>query len=49
MRPFYVIRALGGALFLGGTLLMIYNLWRTVRDPATALAPVASAAAPAMA
>ena len=50
MHPFYVIRALGGALFLGGALLMVYNLWRTVRDPATALAPAASnAAAPAMA
>ena len=50
MHPFYVIRALGGALFLGGALLMVYNLWRTVRDPATALAPSESgAAAPAMA
>ncbi len=50
MHPFYVIRAMGGALFLGGALLMVYNLWRTVRDPATALAPSESgAAAPAMA
>ena len=50
MHPFYLIRAMGGALFLGGALLMVYNLWRTVHDPATALAPSASgAAAPAMA
>ncbi|MEK9968665.1 MAG: cbb3-type cytochrome c oxidase subunit I, partial [Ferrovibrio sp.] len=31
MHPFYVIRALGGLLFLTGSLLMVYNLWRTAR------------------
>jgi cytochrome c oxidase cbb3-type subunit I len=31
MHPFYVIRALGGVLFLIGALIMVYNLWRTVR------------------
>ncbi|HEY1361778.1 MAG TPA: cytochrome-c oxidase, cbb3-type subunit I [Xanthobacteraceae bacterium] len=30
MHPFYVIRAIGGALFLAGALLMAWNLWRTV-------------------
>ena len=44
MKPFYVIRALGGLLFLGGALLMVYNLWRTAtaREIAlpTAAAPV---------
>jgi cytochrome c oxidase cbb3-type subunit 1 len=30
MHIFYVIRALGGALFLTGALLMAFNLWRTV-------------------
>ena len=30
MHPFYIIRFLGGALFLGGTLVMAYNLWKTV-------------------
>jgi cytochrome c oxidase cbb3-type subunit I/II len=30
--PFYMIRALGGALYLGGVLLMIYNLVRTARQ-----------------
>ncbi len=44
MKPFYVIRALGGLLFLGGALLMVYNLWRTatareIASP-TATAPV---------
>ncbi|HTY38439.1 MAG TPA: cytochrome-c oxidase, cbb3-type subunit I [Bacteroidota bacterium] len=30
--PFYMIRALGGALYLTGVLLMIYNLVRTARQ-----------------
>lgn len=30
MHPFYVIRALGGALFLAGALVMAWNLWMTV-------------------
>ena len=32
MHPFYVIRALGGALFLIGALIMVFNLWMTVRS-----------------
>ena len=32
MHPFYVIRALGGALFLIGALIMAFNLWMTVRS-----------------
>jgi len=31
MHPFYVIRATGGLLFLLGSLLMVYNVWRTIR------------------
>ena len=30
MHPFYVIRAIGGALFLIGALIMAYNVWRTI-------------------
>jgi cytochrome c oxidase cbb3-type subunit I len=30
MHPFYVIRALGGILFLSGALIMVWNLWKTV-------------------
>jgi cytochrome c oxidase cbb3-type subunit I len=48
MHPFYVIRALGGILFLIGALLMVYNLWRTARgDVAAEVAatPLATAAA----
>src|SRR4249919_3749811 len=29
--PFYVIRFLGGVLFLAGMLIMAYNVWKTVR------------------
>jgi cytochrome c oxidase cbb3-type subunit I len=50
MHPFYVIRALGGALYLAGALVMVYNLWRTargdVRDEALeGVAPAAPAIA----
>ena len=38
MHPFYVIRALGGALFLVGALMMVFNLWRTVNPAETARA-----------
>jgi cytochrome c oxidase cbb3-type subunit 1 len=43
MHPFYVIRALGGSLFLAGALLMVINIWKTiaaggVREPAGRLA-----------
>jgi cytochrome c oxidase cbb3-type subunit I len=44
MHPYYVIRALGGALFLTGALIMTYNLWRTVRGDVRAESPVAAAA-----
>ena len=38
MHPFYFIRMLGGVLFLSGGLIMAYNMWRTVRGGAEALA-----------
>jgi len=31
MHPFYIIRAIGGLLFVLGSLIMAYNIWRTVR------------------
>src|SRR5690606_12340800 len=44
MRPFYIVRGIGGMLFLGGTVLMCYNLIKTIRrgkavndEPAQAL------------
>ena len=49
MFPFYVIRALGGVCFLIGALVMVYNLWRTVRGevrkgemPVAAVIPAAA-------
>ncbi|NQW12417.1 MAG: cytochrome-c oxidase, cbb3-type subunit I [Alphaproteobacteria bacterium] len=52
MHPFYVIRAGGGVLFLTGALIMVYNLWRTIRgdvaEEADTVVPTPSAqAAPA--
>jgi cytochrome c oxidase cbb3-type subunit 1 len=46
MHPFYIVRFLGGALFLIGSLVMCYNIYRTVAgaDPVTdaVLAPAAA-------
>lgn len=39
MHPFYVIRAMGGALFLIGALIMAFNLWMTVRSESAADMP----------
>jgi cytochrome c oxidase cbb3-type subunit 1 len=41
MHPFYVIRALGGLLFLIGALVMVYNCWRTIRGEVRAEEPMA--------
>jgi cytochrome c oxidase cbb3-type subunit 1 len=35
MRPYYIIRALGGLLFLVGALIMAYNVWRTLSEEET--------------
>ena len=43
MHPFYLIRMLGGVLYLSGALIMAYNLWRTAfgaQDRALLAAPV---------
>ncbi len=36
MHPYYIIRALGGLLFVVGMVLMIYNCWKTVHGCARA-------------
>jgi cytochrome c oxidase cbb3-type subunit 1 len=46
MHPFYVIRALGGLLFLTGALIMVWNLWKTVNS-AEAVEPAGVVLAPA--
>ena len=40
MHPFYIIRFLGGALFLTGSLVMVYNLARTVAGAEAETAPI---------
>ncbi len=52
MHPYYVIRFLGGVLYLTGALIMVYNLWMTVRSPSVAeeaprMAPAPRGLAPA--
>ena len=48
MHPFYIIRALGGGLFLIGALIMAWNLWQDRRLGASGRAPdAAPALAPA--
>jgi cytochrome c oxidase cbb3-type subunit 1 len=39
MHPYYVIRMLGGVLFLLGALMMVFNLIMTVRSASTAVQP----------
>jgi cytochrome c oxidase cbb3-type subunit 1 len=36
VHPYYVIRLMGGVLFLLGALIMVYNLIMTVQSPSTA-------------
>jgi cytochrome c oxidase cbb3-type subunit 1 len=39
MHPYYIIRAFGGLLYLSGTLIMAYNLYRTVKGDVRAGEP----------
>ncbi|MFZ0156348.1 cbb3-type cytochrome c oxidase subunit I, partial [Pseudomonas sp.] len=41
-HPGFIVRFVGGAIFLTGMLLMAWNTWRTVRAPVTATAPAAT-------
>jgi len=36
----YVVRGLGGTLFLAGALIMVWNMWMTIRGGARVAAPV---------
>lgn len=44
--PMYIVRGLGGVLYLSGGLIMCWNMWKTIRgaQPATASVPHAIAA-----
>jgi cytochrome c oxidase cbb3-type subunit 1 len=48
MKPYYVIRAIGGLLFVIGSFIMVWNLWRTIRgdEPVDIRDQPANAAAP---
>jgi len=41
-HPYYVIRALGGLLYITGAVIMAYNLWRTARGDVRASEPLAA-------
>ncbi len=43
MHPFYIIRALGGLLYLAGALIMAYNVYRTIRGDVAQERPVGGA------
>jgi cytochrome c oxidase cbb3-type subunit 1 len=43
MRPYYVMRAVGGLLFLIGAVLGSYNIWMTIRGAAHAAEPLLDA------
>ena len=40
MHPYYIIRATGGLLFLAGSVIMIYNLYRTAKGDLRDEAPI---------
>ena len=43
MKPYYIIRALGGLLFTSGAAVMAYNLWRTAKGDVAVKEPLAKA------
>ena len=45
MHPYYIVRFLGGAFFLLGTLVMAWNIWKTVAGAKPADAPIPAPAA----
>jgi cytochrome c oxidase cbb3-type subunit I len=47
MHPMYVIRALGGALFLAGALIMVFNIYKTLASQSVAEVDSPIVAAPA--
>jgi cytochrome c oxidase cbb3-type subunit I len=44
MHPYYIMRAMGGAMYLTGALIMAYNLIRTVRGETRVEAPMGAVA-----
>jgi cytochrome c oxidase cbb3-type subunit 1 len=48
MNPFYVIRSLGGALFVAGSLIMVWNVWKTIAAGQDVEAELPQATQPAL-
>ena len=44
MKPYYLIQALGGLLYHGGALIMVYNLYKTIYGDEKAVQPALQAA-----
>ena len=46
MHPYYIVRLMGGVFFLLGTIVMAWNIWKTIAGakPATATIPAPAAA-----
>ena len=42
LHVYFVLRAIGGAMFLAGSLIMAYNLWRTARGDIAVREPLAA-------
>ena len=38
--PYYAVRLLGGTLFFAGMLIMVYNVWRTIKGGVAERTPV---------
>lgn len=47
MHPYYLIRALGGALYLAGGLVMVWNVWQTLKGRQRDEAPMGGRPIPA--
>ena len=45
MHPYYIVRFLGGAFFLVGTLVMAVNLWKTIAGAKPAVGTIPAPAA----
>ena len=45
MNPYYIIRAFGGGLFVIGSFIMVYNVWRTIKGDIRESEPLAADAA----
>ena len=44
MQPYYIIRSLGGALYLAGGVVMVWNIWLTIKGREREEAPMGTAA-----